>query len=786
MPPPSLPAVRTAAPRLARRSRVARPVAATVALAVLLTAVVTGLLTGPPASAAGPGGRLTATSAPVPGPVVLVGVNGVRWDDVDPELTPALWSLLQEGSVGTVAVRSVRSSTCPVDGWLAVSAGRRLADDLASGACQRPVPPLTAGRLPAWRRYVTQAEEQSFDARPGLLGDALARGDVDVVAMGPGAAVATATGEGRVVGRYLPRPTSTAALAADLAGVLADAPDLLVVDAGEVRDPDDLPADDRDRLRGARPDQVARADAVVAEVLAAVGDDATVLVGSLADSGRTPHLGYLAATGPTAEGDRFSGTLLGSRSTRQDGVVQATDLTPTLVSLLGLPTPGGLVGAPVQELDATAATPQELYRKVLDLDESAAAVKRLIPPFFLGLVLAELLLYGLAALALKVQWGGPEGRRPVLRWLRRVATVFACVPAATFLANLVPWWRAESDLLAVVAVTGFWTLLIAAVAMLGPWRSRRLGPFGAVAGITAGVLAVDVATGSHLQLSSLMGQQPLVGGRFYGLGNQQFALFATGSLLLATALADAALRVDRRRAAVAIVAGIGLVAVVVDGTPGIGSDFGGPPAMVPAFAVLALLVAGVRLTWRRLLAVGAGTLLVVAALSLLDWMRPAQNRTHLGRFVDTLLEGGAWPVIERKLEQNWNILTGSEISLLVPFGAVFVGLVLMRPVAWGAPALQRTYEYAPTLRHGLVALLVMLAIGFAVNDSGTVVPAIGGVLAVPLLIAASVRTLELADAETTVTSPGPDGARGPAAPRPGAGPDPAGGASPDVTSAPRG
>ena len=103
------------------------------------------------------------------------------------------------------------------------------------------------------------------------------------------------------------------------------------------------------------------------------------------------------------------------------------------------------------------------------------------------------------------------------------------------------------------------------------------------------------------------------------------------------------------------------------------------------------------------------------------------------------------PVIERKALQNWEILTGSWLTVLVPFGAVFIGLVLMRPSAWGAPALQRTYEVAPTLRHGLVALLVMLGIGFAVNDSGTVVPAIGATLAIPLLIAASVRTLELAD-----------------------------------------
>jgi hypothetical protein len=36
----------------------------------------------------------------------------------------------------------------------------------------------------------------------------------------------------------------------------------------------------------------------------------------------------------------------------------------------------------------------------------------------------------------------------------------------------------------------------------------------------------------------------------------------------------------------------------------------------------------------------------------------------------------------------------------------------------------------------------MLGIGFAVNDSGTVIPAIGAMLAIPLVIAASMRALQ--------------------------------------------
>ena len=294
----------------------------------------------------------------------------------------------------------------------------------------------------------------------------------------------------------------------------------------------------------------------MAAVLDVLPPDATVLMVSLADSGRTPHLQLVAATGPAPDGGRYDDALLGSRSTRQDGLVQVTDLMPTVLELIGVDRPNGLPGAIVtpQTGDTTVA---EREQRLADLSEAAITVQPLVVWFFNGLVIAQILLYGGAALALRNNWGGTDGRRRVLGVLRRVAVVFASVPVSTFLANLVPWWRAEYDLLAVVGAVFVWVVAIASLALLGPWRNRRLGPLGVVSGLTAGVLALDVLTGSNLQTSSLMGQQPVVAGRFYGLGNVQFALFATGALMMATSLADATLRSGRRRLAVTVVAVVG-------------------------------------------------------------------------------------------------------------------------------------------------------------------------------------------------------------------------------------
>src|SRR5690625_7170855 len=70
-----------------------------------------------------------------------------------------------------------------------------------------------------------------------------------------------------------------------------------------------------------------------------------------------------------------------------------------------------------------------------------------------------------------------------------------------------------------------------------------------------------------------------------------------------------------------------------------GADFGSMLAVVLAFGLLSLLVSGVRLRLWHLLVLGLGGALAVLAVSFLDWLRPPEDRTHLGRFIDELLSG---------------------------------------------------------------------------------------------------------------------------------------------------
>jgi uncharacterized protein YggT (Ycf19 family) len=251
--------------------------------------------------------------------------------------------------------------------------------------------------------------------------------------------------------------------------------------------------------------------------------------------------------------------------------------------------------------------------------------------------------------------------------------------------------------------------------------------------VTAAVLAVDVATGSRLQLSSLWGLSPLDAGRFYGFGNVAFALFGVATLIAATWAADRLISRGHRRAAACCVAAIGAVAVVLDGWPSFGADFGGVIALIPGFALLTAGIGRLRVTPRRAIAVAGAAISVVVAIAVVDWVRPAANRTHLGRFVQQLLDGQVGVVLHRKLDANiQSFAQRPAISLLVLAFLVVTAVAVVRPSWIRAPWLLTAYATQPVLRPCVAACLLVAIIGLVTNDSGIIIPAIAVAAALPL------------------------------------------------------
>ncbi|AEE47715.1 hypothetical protein Celf_3607 [Cellulomonas fimi ATCC 484] len=753
-------------------------------LAGALLAAVTLLLLAPPAgagtrpAAVEPSPSATATGAAgdaSTAPVVLVGVTGLRWDDVTTLTTPALWDLSRDGSVGLVAARSVELRSCPADGWLAVSSGERASDLPADDRrCRTLREPGEDGLVPGWTDYQASARAESYGARPGLLGDLLDGSGTAATGIGPGAAIALADGDGLPVGTHVPRPTTTSGLTRAVRDALATSR-LVVVDAGVIRDPgyataprasstlpeDQEPADEIPGLPGATDPELPSPDAIVEPSRAAQAqtlDDrigavlratersgATVLVVSLADSSRTT-LQLAAATGTAPDGDAYAENLLTSGATRQAGLVQTADVTPTLLDALDLEDEApALAGATILPV-AGPPTAAGRMAVLLDVQDKALWVTRVSGGFSTRMVLVQAVLFVAAAVILTRKGRSDRAPlRPALQVLKVAALALAAAPVTAFLTGVVPWWRASDPRAAFWWTVLGWIALITALALAGPWRRSVLGPAGFVAAVTVGVLVVDACTGSHLVIDTPMGAHRLLAARFYGMSNQAFALLTAAGLLVAVAIADPLVRRGRRTLATVLVAGLGLLLVVVDGAPGLGSDFGGPPALILAFALLAIVVSGRSVNWKVLAVVLGVGALVVGGFAVLDWMRPPADRTHLGRFFATVLDGGLWDVVYRKLSVNLRVLTNWRYLVLAVGGVALTWIVVAgdrpgRGALMGPRSpLAGLQAAVPLLRPAVAAIGAGLGVGFLMNDSGIVVPATGIAVAVPCLVAAAAQ-----------------------------------------------
>ena len=717
--------------------------------------------------------------------VVSVGVPGLVWSDLDPDRTPELWALAEDSAIGALSVRAGRSTTCLLDGWASLGAGNRarypgaeepipvvpppsapLPD--AVGAGPVPTPPAAvdprlfycrleeqvakAGLAEPDRTVARVAADEAtvrFGAEPGALGQAVSCSTV----VGRAASLAVA-GEGS---RFTVHDTLPAD-ATEITSLLAACP-LTLVSLGQLIDAGAPGAERTDdgTVPAARQAAVESVDAAVGRLRAAVdalpGPSLVLLQGiSEVDSGR-PQLHVAMAHGPG-----MTAGWLTSASTGRAPFAQLIDVAPTVLRALDLDVPESMNGQPFTVSgprpaldDALAALGRANTRAVVHYRSTGTA-------FWLLVVLnAAVVAGGMLTLG---GWDrgrlpGRAGRRSRVRnWLRGrrpgrrgpallrvLALVVAAVPVATYLANLVPWERTAHPRVALAASVAGAALLVAAGAGLGPWRRRRLGPAVVLLAVTLATLAVDVLTGSHLELDALLGYDPIVAGRFIGYGNLTFGLLSVSALLLTAAAARALVRRsggDSRRRWLLPVVGSGVLCVVLIGAPQLGRDFGGVLAAVPGFALLGMLLARIRVTVTRLGAVLAAAVVVVGVVAVLDWLRPASERTHLGRFVGQVLDGQAWTVVSRKAEASVAILLGSSLAWMLLVALAAAGW-LLRPggllrsgsgrAPGGLPA-----EDVRVLRSGLTAVALSLTVGALVNDSGVALPATAGTLLVPLLV----------------------------------------------------
>ena len=659
-----------------------------------------------------------------PAPVVVLATNNLTWADLQEQASregagessdsagvgsaaDRLLAFARRGEPMNLSVRTPADRTCPADAWLTLGQGKRTSAIEAAASCAGPTATIP---------------------RSTPLVEALGQG-VSIQAVGPGTQLATGAPGGSA--------TRPAPVAPSVADALAADADLTIVDTASAT--------------STNAERIAALDEALRTVQEQARPGTRIIVASLADDEAPgPQMAVLPAGTRSARGTS-KGLVVGD-STHQAGLVQLTDLTPTLVSALAgrrdpafdghaltLPATGraGVAAAGAAAGDARIS---RLADDALHARASQATVMR-AGALLMGLVTALLVW---AAVALRAP---KASRREALR--RRVtwvAVYLSGLPTALLLVNAAPWWRVGAragspsgwaSLVAVVTAAlvaaGIVGLVAGIVALVrrrrrprsatspspspdspaataapepagsadtpctrgeagaepppdeadSPTPSAPLSPPPNGTILTALLVAaaiplawlVDAAAGAPLAFNNPLGMNAVVAGRFYGVSNTAFALVAGALVVVITGVWE--VLDGGRRSALLVTALLGGAALLVDGAPQLGADVGGALTLVPTLAFLAAGLAGLRLSWRRWLAIGAATILVVGGFAVVDLLRPG-GPTHLGRFARQVADGSAAGVLGRKAYA----LVGPFVTKPVMAAALACAVVIVAAALW--------------------------------------------------------------------------------------------------------
>ncbi|HEU4964987.1 MAG TPA: hypothetical protein VFV52_14165 [Bacilli bacterium] len=325
-----------------------------------------------------------------------------------------------------------------------------------------------------------------------------------------------------------------------------------------------------------------------------------------------------------------------------------------------------------------------------------------------------------------------------LRFLQPVAEWMMTLPLAWLIVPLFDPQTVGSNILhALGLAVAIWFCLLTI-----PQPIRRIGT---LAGVTAATLLGDVLTGGALLKHSVLSYDPIVGARYYGIGNEYMGVLL-GSLMLSLNIwlvgrgnsnigVFAARRPFTTRLPYLLAVALCLTTLYLFAAPTLGTNAGGALAGAVGFTYALLRFSRIRFTARTWLWLGVAACGVALAMFGLNAWRPSGEQTHIGRFAGQLLAGDftdAYGIVSRKFLLNFHLLRVSA------WGKLFL-LFLAVLAVWEVQQKfgkrgKRELATNPFPKTNLHTVLVLALAAFFFNDSGVVAAALALLYAVvPLL-----------------------------------------------------
>jgi hypothetical protein len=381
---------------------------------------------------------------------------------------------------------------------------------------------------------------------------------------------------------------------------------------------------------------------------------------------------------------------LSSQSTNERGLIVSIDLATTILRHLGRRVPDEMRGKPI-ELDGSF---DGAYLRSFKARLLVIYGRRLPALLCLFGVWALLML---AALLLR--------RRRARAWAGRVGGLaLLWTPAAVLVPAAFGPGRGVEDALLVLLCFG----LGATCDRLLPWPRAPLAP--AVVGVVA--LTADALAGTQLLARALLGPNPELGVRFYGIGNE---LKSGLAVLVFAAVAAALYPAVRGRRAASTMAVCGIVLAVIEGSARIGAGVGGVILVSAGTAVATVLLLPGRVTRKRGLIVLISPIVGLVVLAAIDLTTAHGTGHYTGSVLHAHSAGEIRDIIVRRYTAAYDELIHGAMPFATALALIVSALAVRHHRRLLAPV-----DCDPGWIAALAGGLTAGVIGALAEDSGPV------------------------------------------------------------------
>ena len=429
---------------------------------------------------------------------------------------------------------------------------------------------------------------------------------------------------------------------------------------------------------------------------------------------------------PNASDDRFSRSrlspliiweenspsgLLTSGTTRREGIVSNIDIAPTITNYLGASSEN-FVG---QRMSSMQRDDSIGYVTTLNRRTNVVAALRGSILNFYSTIVIILLILAIAIFLLKFN-------KTKLAIILRIGALSVMAMPLYFL--LISYIEIQSMFTYISLLIGYLTVVIALLYRID-YRKVIL----AIMGITFIAILIDIGTGGSLIKYSVLGYDPIIGARYFGIGNEM-----TGVLLGTMVVAVGAFAQLYGKKPITWF--MLLLTLVIVAHPLLGANLGGTMSIAITAIIFILYSSGLKVNVKRAIYIGLGLTAIVLLMVVIDIFFTS-SPSHLGNIAMQILERGPMTFIEtvtRKLQMNIRLI-GVSVWTRVLYISIITMAFMMIFLRDTMKNLLNNNKY---IFSGLFAGILGSIVGLIVNDSGILLASISNIFITVTLLYATI------------------------------------------------